>query len=79
MDPDEGSKIALASARKALSGGAASIAKAVKDSQAAQKAMEESKRHNQKMEEIALKQGKGLYLKPYKKDLGLYLMNDTKN
>lgn len=59
------------SATGALAGGAAGIAKAVNDSKAAQQALDESKRHNRTMESIAL--GKGLYLKPYKKGLGLHL------
>lgn len=65
------------SALGALSGGAAGIAKAVQDSKAAQEQLKESQRHNQTMEAIAL--GKGLYLKPYKKGLGLYLNNKKKN
>lgn len=59
------------SATGALAGGAAGIAKAINQSKAAKNALEESKRHNQTMEAIAL--GKGLYLKPYKKGLGLHL------
>lgn len=53
------------SAIGALSGGAAGIAKAVNDTRAAKKQLEESQRHNKTMEAIAL--GKGLHLKPYKK------------
>lgn len=57
-----------------LSGGAASIAKAVNDVKAAKKQLEEAKRHNQTMEAIALgRKGSGLYLKPYRSGLGLYL------
>lgn len=59
------------SATGALAGGAAGIAKAVNDAQAAKHQLEESRRHNETMESIAL--GKGLYLKPYKKGLGLHL------
>lgn len=54
----------------ALGGGAAGIAKAVNDSKAQQKEIEEQKRHNLAME--AAVKGKGLYLKPYK-GYGLYL------
>lgn len=59
------------SAAGALSGGAASIAKAVTAAQAAKRELEENKRHNQTMEAIAL--GKGLHLKPYKKGFGLHI------
>lgn len=59
------------SATGALSGGVASIVKAVNAAKSAQEELKESKRHNQTMESIAL--GKGLYLKPYRTGLGLYL------
>lgn len=59
------------SATGALAGGAAGIAKAINDSKSAQRELEESKRHNNTMEAIAL--GKGLYLKPFKTGMGLYL------
>lgn len=65
---------AALSALGALSGGAGGIAKAINDSKSARKGMEESQRHNKTMEAIALgKKGSGLYLKPYRKGLGLYL------
>jgi hypothetical protein len=54
-----------------LSGGAAGIAKAINDAKEARKQLAESERHNKKMEVIAM--GKGLFLKPYRKGLGLYL------
>ncbi|XP_023317288.1 uncharacterized protein LOC111694218 [Trichogramma pretiosum] len=57
------------SAVGALGGGAAGIAKAVNDAKAAERELHEMKKHNRKMEAIAL--GKGLYLKPYKTGLGL--------
>lgn len=60
------------SAAGALSGGAASIAKAVNAAQAAKRELDESKRHNKTVEAIAL--GKGLHLKPYKQGLGLHIM-----
>ncbi|KAK9694272.1 hypothetical protein QE152_g33630 [Popillia japonica] len=59
------------SALGALSGGAAAIAKAVNQASQAKKQLSEAERHNKTMESIAM--GKGLYLKPYKKGLGLYL------
>ena len=59
------------SATGALAGGAAGIAKAVNDAKAAKQKLEESHRHNKKMEEISV--GKGLYLKPHKKGLDLHL------
>lgn len=59
------------SAIGALTGGAASIAKAVNSAKAAAESLKEAQRHNQTMESIAM--GKGLYLKPYKSGLGLFL------
>lgn len=68
------------SAIGALSGGAAGIAKAVNDARNAQKQLEETKRHNEAMEAITLgKDGEGLFLKPYRKGLGLYLNPQPKN
>lgn len=62
------------SALGGLAAGASSIAKTVNQAKAASRALEESKRHNEKMESIALgKRGSGLFLKPYRKGLGLYL------
>lgn len=65
------------SAVGALSGGAASIAKAVNNANNAKKQLEESQRHNKTMEAIAM--GNGLYLKPYRSGLGLYLKPHPKN
>lgn len=59
------------SAIGALSGGASGIAKAINEANQARKQLSESERHNRTIEAIAM--GKGLYLKPYKKGLGLYL------
>lgn len=59
------------SALGSLAGGAAGIAKTVNDYKNAQQKLIESKRHNTKMEAIAL--GKGLYIKPYKKGDGLFI------
>lgn len=59
------------SALGTLSGGAAAIAKAVNVAKQGQKQLSENQRHNQQMEAIAM--GKGMFLKPYRKGLGLYL------
>lgn len=61
-----------------LSGGAAAIAKTVKDVQAAKKSLEESKRHNRAIEET-LKIGSGFFLKPYRQGYGLFLKPYPKN
>lgn len=62
------------SAAGALAGGGAAVAKAVNEAKAKAKMLEESQRHNQMMEAIALgKGGKGLYLKKSKAGYGLYL------
>jgi hypothetical protein len=54
-----------------IASGAAAVAKAVNDAKSARKTLEEQKRHNKKIEAIALK-GKGFYLKPYKKGYGIF-------
>ena len=58
-------------ATEALAGGAANVVKAVNEARAAKEQLNESKRHNNTMEAIAL--GEGFYLQPYRKGLGLYL------
>lgn len=65
------------SAAGALSGGIAGIVKAVNDTRAAKKQLNESIRHNKSMESISI--GKGLFLGPHKKGLGLYLNPASKN
>ncbi|XP_055850399.1 uncharacterized protein LOC129914971 [Episyrphus balteatus] len=68
------------SAVGSLTGGVAGMAKAINDSKIGRKQLEENKRHNKVMETIKLKQGKGLYLKPYKTGLGLFLSSlESKN
>lgn len=69
------------SALGSLAGGAAAVHKAVKTANMSRKNLEESQRHNKVMEKAAfnLKGGSGLYLKPYKKGLGLYLKKKSKN
>ena len=65
------------SAAGALSGGVAGIVKAVSDASAVKKQLQENIRHNKSMESIAI--GKGLFLGPYRKGLGLYLNPASKN
>jgi hypothetical protein len=60
------------SALGAMAGGAAGIASAVDKANQARKMLAESQRHNRTMEDVAVKGG-GLYLRPYKSGLGLYL------
>lgn len=67
---------AALSAAGALSGGLANVAKAINETRLAAHRLKEQQRHNQRMEEAAV--GKGLYLKPYKRGLGLHL-NPPKN
>lgn len=67
------------SAIGSLAGGAAGVAKAINETKDARKKLAELQRHNETMEAIALRKGKGLFLKPYKKGgLGLYMMPYTK-
>lgn len=61
------------SAVGSLGGGAAAVVKAINQSKTAKQQLEENKRHNQAMEGIKIKEGKGLYLQPYKKGFGLFL------
>lgn len=62
------------SALGAITGGVSAVTNAINRAKSAEADLQESKRHNQKMEAILL--GKGLYLSPYKKGLGLHV---TKN
>jgi Phospholipase A2-like domain len=65
------------SATGALAGGASAVAKAVNAAAEARKSLNEMKRHNEKMEAIALgnnnnsSSGSGFYLRPYKSGYGL--------
>lgn len=62
------------SAIGSLAGGAAGVAKAVNEASDAKRRLTELQRHNETMEAIALnKGGGGLFLKPYRKGLGLYM------
>lgn len=60
------------SALGALVEGDAGVTRAVNDSQVAMKRFVESTRQNEMMEANPLR-GKGLYLKPYKTNMGLHL------
>lgn len=64
------------SAVGALASGGASIAKAVNSAKNAKKQLEENARHNKAMESVAV--GEGLYLKPYKKGMGLVYNKSNK-
>ncbi|KAJ8946075.1 hypothetical protein NQ318_009201 [Aromia moschata] len=62
------------SALGTLAGSAAGVSKVINDVKIGKQRLAEAERHNRSMESIALgKNGKGLYLKPYKTGLGLYL------
>jgi len=60
-----------------LAGGAAGVAKAVNDAKAAERKLEEEKRHNQLMEAISLKKGSGLYIQRYKQGYGIVLAKNS--
>lgn len=73
-----------------LGGGAAAIAKSVNDAKASNQSLDEMKRHNAAMEKLTggkgvylpfrkKIKGGGLYLRPYKKGMGLYLYSHSKN
>lgn len=59
------------SALGSMSGGIAAIAKAVNDTRAAKQQLEETQRHNRKLESVAI--GRGVFLRQYKNGLGLFL------
>ncbi|GJQ87769.1 hypothetical protein Trydic_g14180 [Trypoxylus dichotomus] len=62
------------SALGGLAGGAAGIAQAVNKTKNAQRELEETRRHNKTLEAIALgKNGNGLYMKPYRKGMVLFI------
>lgn len=65
------------SATGALAGGVAGIAKTINDARAANRQLEEAKRHNIKIESIPV--GKGLYLKPWGLGLKLHLKSKNKS
>lgn len=71
------------SALGSLIGGGVAVANAINTTNNAKKNLKESQRHNEMMEAIALgkqnEKGDGLYLKPYKKGLGVYVNQKTKN
>lgn len=60
-----------------ITSGGAAVVKAINSVKDAKQQLDESIRHNKKMESIAM--GKGLYLKPYKKGYGLFVNNSSKN
>ena len=66
------------SAIGSLIGGTAGITKALNDSKDARKNLDEANRHNKMMEAIAIRNGKGIFLKPYRKGLGLFLGKSQK-
>lgn len=66
--------IAAMGALGSLAGGASQVAKTLTETAAARRRLEELKRHNLKMEAIAVG-GRGLHLKPYKNGYGLFLKN----
>lgn len=64
------------SALGSLAGGSSAILRAIGAAKAAKDELKEGRRHNDKMESIAIgrsQHGEGLYLKPYKTGYGLYL------
>lgn len=65
------------SALGSIVGSTAGVMKAINDYKDGQKLMEENKRHNRKMETIAV--GRGYYLQPYKRGRGYYLKPYPKN
>lgn len=69
------------SALGTLAGTTASVVNAIKSAKRGQEALDESKRHNRRMEEIAIgnKSGKGFYLRPAKNGNGFYLQPYQKN
>jgi len=56
------------SALSSLASGSAAIAKTINNANMGKKQLEESKRHNKKMESIKV----GMFLKPYIKGYGIY-------
>lgn len=63
------------SALGTILGGASSVAKTIIDANNAKKKLEEDHRHNKTMESI----GHGLFIRKYKRGLGLYIRKQSKN
>lgn len=61
------------SALGSLAGGASGIMKALNEAKGAKEQLAELQRHNKHMEAVAIRNGRGLYLTPYKSGLGIYL------
>lgn len=61
------------SALGTLTGGVAGIVKTLNETKHAREQLNESQRHNRMMEAVAIRRGEGLYLKPYKTGLGLFM------
>lgn len=67
------------SALGSLTGGVAGVIKSLEEAKDASRRLSELQRHNKSMEEIELKKGKGLFLKPHPKGgLGLHMKPYTK-
>lgn len=69
------------SALGALLGGTSAVTNAITTTKNAQKSLKEEQKHNRTMEAIAVgrsRDGNGLFLKPYKNGLGLYMQKENK-
>ena len=64
------------SALGALTGGVAGVVQTINKANPAKAKLDELKRHNKTIKEIAI--GKGLYLKPYRRGYGLLIINKSK-
>lgn len=69
---------AALSALGGITGGVSKVVDTINQAKNAKRQLEEAQRHNERMEAIAVG-GKGLYLRPYKKGLGLYLRQSRTN
>jgi hypothetical protein len=59
------------SAAGGLAGGLSGVVSAANKVKSAQIHLDDAKRHNEKLEAIALR-GRGMYVQPYQKGLGVY-------
>lgn len=71
--------LAALSSAGGIASGVAGVIRTINEIKDGKKKLAETERHNKSIEEIALKSGKGMYLKPYKNGHGLFLKPYSKN
>lgn len=71
--------IAALSSVGGIASGVSSVVKTINEIKDGKKKLSETERHNRSMEGIALKNGRGMFLRPYKNGFGLSFQSPSKN